>query len=143
VFPTTVLVGVDTSAAAARAVEVAAEICAATGSELHLLHVKIASGTLSSRPVSPTSQERLRDEGVATGAEIRRRVEERGVPVTATHVRAGSSIERALVHAQAELGAGLLVIGASTNASVGRRVLGSTPIDTVRRAAGSVLVVRP
>jgi nucleotide-binding universal stress UspA family protein len=143
VFPTRILVGVERSRASDLAVDVAAELSRATGSELHLVHVKIIAGTIASRPVSSASQERLTDEGEALLADVRRRIEEGGGEVAGTHVRGGTSIDRALVHAQEELGAGLLVVGASGTGAVAQRLAGGISTGTVRKAPGSVLVVRP
>jgi nucleotide-binding universal stress UspA family protein len=142
-FPTTVLVAVDGSPASERALDAAWEVCEATGSSLHLVHVKVSRGTITSRPTSPAGREALATEGEELVAAVRQRAEARGVVVTGTYVRGGDSVERALVHAQEELGAGLLVVGASGAGSLGKRLLGTVPTSTVSRASGSVLVVRP
>lgn len=142
-FPTKVLVGVDRSDGASRALDVGAAVAAATSSELHLVHVKVLSGLVGGRPVSPASQESMVEEGEALLGELRRRVEETGQAVAGTHVRGGTSIDEALARTQEELGAGLLVVGASRTGSIARRLVGSTSTDTARKAMGSVLVVRP
>lgn len=142
-FPTKVLVGVDRSSGAALALDVGVELATATSSELHLVHVKVLSGMMGGRPVSPATQGSMAEEGEALLAELRRRVEEAGGTVTGTHVRGGSSIDEALARAQEELGAGLLVVGASNTGHVAQRLVGSTSTGTARKAMGSVLVVRP
>jgi nucleotide-binding universal stress UspA family protein len=141
-FPTTIVVAVDRSAAARAALEAAAELSRATSSPLHLVHVATTSSTVLGRPVTPAQADAIESEGRALLAEANERVRALGGDVESESVRRAESVDRALVQVQDELGAGLLVIGATTGGTVARALLGSTPTTAVRRSPGSVLVVR-
>lgn len=141
-FAHRVLVGVDASVGSREAVDTAIELCRATGAELHLVHVKLTSAVLRGRPPGGPEGQRttMREEGEGL---LRRSREyaERQYPVTGTHLRFGQRVDRVLSHAQDELEAPVLVIGASHAGATGR-TLGRTVTGTVRRAPGSVLVAR-
>jgi nucleotide-binding universal stress UspA family protein len=144
-FPTRVLVGVDGSASARFAIDTANELCRATGSELHLLHVKTTSSTVRGRPVTPTQGDAMGAEAEQMLARAAQTVVDGGGSVTATHVRFGEHIHRTLVEAQAELDAGLLVIGSSHGGKVARSLFGGAGTaagTTAQRSRGSVLVAR-
>jgi nucleotide-binding universal stress UspA family protein len=141
-FPTRVLVGIDRSDAARAALEAAADLCRATTSELHLVHVKSTSSTVKGRPVTPEQGHRMEAEAASLLAEAADVAQARGTEVAATHVRFGERVERALTRAQRELDAGLLVVGSERSGSVARSLLGGGATGTVARSGGSVLVVR-
>jgi nucleotide-binding universal stress UspA family protein len=124
-FPTRVLVGVDTGAVSDHAVDAAWELCRATDSELHLAHVKLTARSMRGSPMGAGQQERLEDEGRAFLQHHVARVEQAGGRVAGTHVRFSRRIEDALVGLQAELGIGLLVLGAQTSGDLARRVIGA------------------
>jgi nucleotide-binding universal stress UspA family protein len=146
-FPTKVLVGVDGSTTSAYAVDVARELCAATGSELHLVHVKLTRSSLRGRTLNPPQREVMEDEAEALLERLRRRVEEHGGTVAGAHLRLGERVERELTRAQEELGASLLVISASHSGTLAQRLFkpddAQSAPSTVRTSPGSVLVVRP
>jgi nucleotide-binding universal stress UspA family protein len=141
-FPTRILVGVDPSASARFAIETATELSRATGSELHLVHVKTTSATVHGRPLTPAQGEVMDDEAAALLAQAAGAVVASGGAVAGQHVRFGEHVDRALVQAQGELDAGLLVIGSSRGGKVARSLLSGAATGTVRRSSGSVLVAR-
>jgi nucleotide-binding universal stress UspA family protein len=142
VFPTLIVVGVDDSPGSRRALAAAQEIASATGSELHLVHVKLTKSPLRPKPVNPPVTQAASEEGTALLERLEREAAQGGVSVAATHLRAGDRVDRVLVDTQRELGAGLLVVGASSSGRIGRAVLGSPVTAVTRHASGSVLVVR-
>ena len=145
-FPTPVLVGVDGDAASHHALVAAAELCRATGSSLHLVHVALSTGSIRGRPMTPAQRERTDEEGqqllgraVAASADL-------GVEVAGTHLRYAERLDAGFVEVQEELGAGLLVIGDGTTGTLASRLMqagsGTASAGTVRRSRASVLVVR-
>jgi nucleotide-binding universal stress UspA family protein len=141
-FPTPVIVGTDGTPASRHALEAAAEIAQATGSELHLLHVKVTSSTLRGRPMTPGQRESTEREGQELLEREAAAALELGVEVAGTHLRHGEKLERAMTTAAEELGAGLLVIGEGRAGRVAELLSSSYGTSTVRRSKGSVLVVR-
>jgi nucleotide-binding universal stress UspA family protein len=142
-FPTRVLVGVDGSASARFAIDAAVELCKATGSDLHLVHVKSTSSTVRGRPLTPGQGEGMDAEAQDLLERATDEVERQGGEVAGTHVEFAEHIDRALVRAQGELDAGLLVIGSSSGGRIARSLFGgSSASGTVRRSGGSVLVAR-
>lgn len=141
-FPTQVIVGIDGTPESHHALEAAVELCRATGSSLHLLHVELTSGTLRGRPMTPRQREvanrdsqQLLDREAAAVAEL-------GLEVAGTHLRYGEHLARAMAHAAEELDAGLLVIGESRSGHLPQSLTATFSTTTVRRSKGSVLVVR-
>jgi universal stress protein A len=144
-FPTRVLVGVDGSASARFAIDAASELCRATGSELHLIHVKSTSSTVRGRPVTPAQGEAMDAEAEAMLDRAAQMVVAQGGSVAGTHVRFGEHIHHTLVEAQGQLDAGLLVIGSSHGGKVARSLFGGAggaAGTTAQRSRGSVLVAR-
>lgn len=141
-FPTTVVVGIDGSSASRHALEVAVELVRATDSALHLLHVKVTSSTLRGRPMTPSQREETEGEGRELLDREAAAARELGAEVAGTHLRHGEQLERAMTQAAEELDAGLLVIGEGASGRLAGLVSASHGTGTVRRARGSVLVVR-
>lgn len=142
-FPTTVVAATDGSAAARHAVLTAAELCAATGSPLHLAHVKLTAGTLRGRPMTPRQRQRTGSEGGDLLDREAALVAEQGHEVAATHLRHGERAHLALAHLADELDAGLLVLGERGRGHLARQLSGVAPAtSTLRRTPVSVLVVR-
>lgn len=141
-FPTRILVGVTASEGSRQALAAADQIARASGSELHLVHVKVDDPKLRSRPTSPAGRATMSEEGQTLLDRIRSEAADAGMSVAGTHLRAGERVDRALMHAQEEMEAGLLVVGAGRTGSVGRRLAGTAAIRGGRTAPGSVLVVR-
>jgi nucleotide-binding universal stress UspA family protein len=141
-FPTPVIVGTDGTPESRHALEAAVEIARATGSPLHLLHVKLTSATLRGRPMTPAQRGGTEDEGERLLAREAEAAEALGIEVAGTHLRHGEHLERTLAAAAEELGAGLLVVGEGAAGRVAELLGSSYGTSTVRRARGSVLVVR-
>lgn len=145
-FPTPVLVGVDGDAASHHALLAAAELCRATGSPLHLVHVALTSGTLRGRPMTPAQREHADDESRRLLEREAGAAGEVGVEVDGTHLRYAERLDTGFVEVQEQLGAGLLVIGDGVTGTQASRLMqaggGAGPAGTVRRSGASVLVVR-
>jgi nucleotide-binding universal stress UspA family protein len=141
-FPTTVIVGTDGSAASRHALEAGVELARATGSDLHLLHVKVTSSTVRGRPMTPQQRETTEQEGEELLAREAAAAAALGCEVAGTHLRHGEKLERVMTEAAAELGAGLLVVGEGRAGRLDALLSSSFGTSTVRRSKGSVLVVR-
>ena len=137
-----VLAGVDTPADSRHLVRVAARLASLLDAELHLVHVHLTRSTVQGRPMTPAQRETQTKEGEQLLAELARDVADVGGEVAGQHVRFAEHIERELVRVQEKLAAGLLVVGASRDGGVARRLLGTPVSAAVRRSPGSVLVVR-
>lgn len=143
-FPTPVLVGVDETDESRHALLTAVELCLTTGSPLHVVHVKLTSGMIRGRPMAPQQKSLSDEEGRALLESARRAAADAGKEPEECHLRFAENAERALVLLQEELVAGLLVIGEGSRGSLARRLLyPGGGAAAVRRATGSVLVVRP
>jgi nucleotide-binding universal stress UspA family protein len=137
---TTVAVGTDGSATAAKAVEAAAEIAERFGAKLVLLSA--FEGT--DRPTDTGSGADEREWAFNNDARVRellgrseQEMRERGIDCTSLHDE-GDPAE-VLVRLGEECGADLLVIG---NRGMQRRVLGSVPNTVTHKAGCSVYVVK-
>jgi nucleotide-binding universal stress UspA family protein len=142
VFPAKILVAVDGTPKSQRAVEAAAELCRATGSELLLMHVKLLSPPIAGDTPSPALHERGEAEGRALLDEEVARAEQLGVPVRTALVRMGRTIEAEIVRVADEIGATLLVLGTKARRPSGRTVRAGVSLDIVRDAPCSVWFVR-
>ena len=135
-FPSKITCGVDGSEASIETASLAASIAAATGAELHLLHVV---------PVfRGRDSEWTLDEGEESPTELEpavRAATERGVqPV---RDMAMGRPEHALVAAAKRDRSDLLVVGHRDAGGVGRVLLGSVSEHCAEHAPCSVLVARP
>lgn len=142
-FTERILVAVDTPEGSRHVVRVAAELASALDADLHLIHVRSARSTVQGRPITPAQRETMEDAGGRLLEGLAAEAEAAGRPVVEQHLRIGERIHRELVDAQAELEAGLLVVGAGKGGTASR-LLSSAGGATgaVRRSPGSVLVVR-
>lgn len=86
-FPTTVIVGTDGTSASRHALEAAVELSSSTGSSLHLLHVRLTTGTLHGRPMTPGQRDASEAEGQALLAREAEAAAELGLRVAGTHLR--------------------------------------------------------
>jgi len=144
-FPTPVLVGVDDTPAGHHAVVAAAQLCAATGSHMHLVHVKLTSGTLRGRPMTPPQRERADAEAQELLDREAAQAADHNAEVVGAHIRYGERPEVVFTKLQQELEAGLLVIGARNRGTLARSLIAdeaASPSSTVGRARASVWVVR-
>lgn len=136
-----ILVAVETEHGSRHLVRVAAELAVSVDAELQLLHVRSVRSTLQGRPVTPAQREALAVEGRRVLDALAAVAAASGGTPAATHLRLAERIDDALARAQTDLGADLLIVGAGRGRTVGR-LLGGGAAGTVRRAPGSVLVVR-
>ena len=141
-FPTNVMHGTDGTPESRHALEAAVELSRSTASPLHLIHVKLTSGTLHGRPMTPVQREASEVEGHELLAREAAVAAELGVEVVGTHLRYGDHLARTMTEAAAELEAGLLVIGDSASGRLVQALTSNYSTSTVRRSKGSVLVVR-
>lgn len=143
-FPTPVIAGVDGTRVGRHALLTAVEICGATGSGLHLVHIKLTSGMIRGRPMTPAQRERADAEGREFLETERRAAAEAGLDSVQTHLRYAENIEHDLVKVQHELVAGLLIIGDNPGGTLAQRLfrIGSGE-SAVRRSTASVMVIRP
>ncbi|RKS09338.1 nucleotide-binding universal stress UspA family protein [Nocardiopsis sp. Huas11] len=140
-FPTTVLVADDGSPESDRAVDAAAQLVRATNSSLSLVHVRSLSPTVIGFPPTPAYTERLREEGLALVERRTADLSAAGVELEHAEVRLGKRIETTVTGTAAELGVGLLVVGARGGTPGQRYLLGDLSVHLVREARCSVLVV--
>jgi nucleotide-binding universal stress UspA family protein len=135
-FPSKIICGVDGSEGSAKTASFAAAIAAATGAQLHLLHVV---------PVfRGRDSEWTLDEGEESPPELEpavRAATERGVQ--AVRDMAMGRPEHALVAAAKRDGSDLLIVGHRDAGGVGRVLLGSVSEHAAEHAPCSVLVARP
>ncbi len=144
-FPTAIIVGVDGTPASRHALaRGGGAVPRPRDPPLHIAHVRLTSGTLHGRPMTPEQRERAESEGQQLLDQEREAADELGADVAGTHLRHGDRIDRAFADLQEELGAGLLVVGDSTSGSLVQRLTGEAQRSTgaVRRSRASVLVVR-
>ncbi len=143
-----ILVGVDFSPGSLGAALRAAEVAAAHGARLTLVH----AATVPERPEVPEAMQATADaylevlEQRLAGdrdrlAALREELAATGVVVS--HVLIDRFADDALVEAATELGADLLVTGSRERGALRRWLLGSVAEAVVRTAPCSVLVARP
>jgi nucleotide-binding universal stress UspA family protein len=142
-FPRSILLATDGSEEAELAVGVAVELANSSGSELHLVHVKLV-------PIPPPYPEVLdwREDLERAEREARelldeqvRKVEDAGGTVAGAHLREESPAEEIVALAK-ELGADLIVMGSRDRGRIRRALAGSVSDWVVRHAPCPVLVVR-
>jgi nucleotide-binding universal stress UspA family protein len=121
-FPTTILVGVDGTEPSSVALHAATELAAATGSTLHVAHVKLTRPPLRPQPTNPEQTARMQQEGTGLLERCEREVSDLGGRVERTHLRASGRVDRELLDLQADLGAGLLMVGTGGSGRTARRL---------------------
>jgi nucleotide-binding universal stress UspA family protein len=151
VFPMTIVVATDGSAEANVAVQTAAELVAKSGSELHIVHVRVLPFYLSSHAISHASKDLKKDlererkqlEKMAQELldEQARIIEDAGGSVAQAHLRFGKPDEEVTALAE-EISAGLIVMGSRGLGGTRRALMGSGSDSVVRHAHCSVLIVR-
>jgi nucleotide-binding universal stress UspA family protein len=141
-----VLVGVDFSEPSLEALRIAENIARASPrSELHLVYaMSLPAGPLDAPDLSAyreklfggqVSRGRERLDRLAAGATV-------GIDRVMGHVRVGTPAA-AILELAADVGAGLIVLGAPSHTGVARWVFGSTAEKVGRRAPCAVLIARP
>ena len=140
-FPTTFLVADDGSSESDMAFDTALALAHATGASLALVHVKSVAPSVVGTMLTPTHEQRLREQGQALIEQRVAQASARGLELGSTSVRLERRIEAAVRDVAVELGAGMLIVGAR-GASAGQRyILGDLSMRLVRDAPCSVLVV--
>jgi nucleotide-binding universal stress UspA family protein len=155
IFPTKILLAIDASEEAALAAQTAADIANKTGSELHVVHARLAlpwtTGYYSATE-SPTtsigSEEEARQRVLQWLDDQVERIEAQGGSVTQAYLRLGRPDEGAITVAEQivnlaeEIRAGLIVVGSRGLGGMRRALMGSVSDAVVRHAHCPVLVVR-
>jgi nucleotide-binding universal stress UspA family protein len=143
-FPARVLAAVHKSESASTALDAARQVCAATSSELWLVHVKLLSASIVGDPMGSTRYDDLEREGQTYLDELTASLAaDGGVPVTSSAVRLSRSVERSVAGFAEEIAAGLIVIGGTSRGAVQRTVAGDIAVSLVRSTPCSVMVVPP
>lgn len=152
-FPTRVLAAVDGSEAAEHAAREASKLCSRTGSELHVVHVTLASmaNVLAGAETVAwwyTDKERLAEIEERSEREGRLLLEEQveklsdsETPVARSHLKMGR-IDACIADLAEELDTGLIVVGSRGRGAFGRALMGSVSDSLIHHAHCSVLVVR-
>ena len=155
IFPTKILLATDASEEAALAAQTAADIANKTGSELHVVHARLAlpwtTGYYSATE-SPTtsigSEEEARQRVLQWLDDQVERIEAQGGSVTQSYLRLGRpdegviTVAEQIVNLAEEIRAGLIVVGSRGLGGIRRALMGSVSDSVVRHAHCPVLVVR-
>ena len=154
IFPTRILLATDGLEEATLAAETAIDLANKTGSELHVVHVRISLYS----PAFSKAYEGY-EEGVDVGAYLQdeseeltrrgqglldeqvRKIKAAGGNVAQAHLRVGRP-EAEITALAEEIGAGLIVVGSRDLGGIRRSLLGSVSDSVVRHAHCPVFVVR-
>ncbi len=143
--PRSILLATDGSEEAELAARVAVELAKSTGSELHLVHVKLP---LLTPPYPDVLDWRWREDLERAEREARelldeqvKKVEDAGGAVAGAHLREELPAEEIVALAE-ELGACLIVVGSRDRGRLRRALAGSVSDWVVRHAHCPVVVVR-
>ena len=155
IFPTKILLATDASGEAALAAQTAADIANKTGSDLHVVHARLAlpwtTGYYSateSRTTSIGSEEEARQRVLQWLDDQVERIEAQGGSVTQPYLRLGRpdegviTVAEQIVNLAEEIRAGLIVLGSRGLGGIRRALMGSVSDSVVRHAHCPVLVVR-
>ncbi|NLM30686.1 MAG: universal stress protein [Methanomicrobiales archaeon] len=137
-----ILVAIDGSKPADRALETAIEEARVWNAEVHVIYV-IESGLFSSLPMDNTLEiiySVLQKEGEEILESAREKADAAGVPVT-THLRQGHAGSR-IVSLAEDLGVDLIILGSHGKSGVDRLFLGSVTDYVVRNSSITTTVVR-
>jgi nucleotide-binding universal stress UspA family protein len=134
--PKTILTTTDFSDASRPGLLAAAQLAAATGAALHVVHAEepllTAAAQHSNVDITTPTREELQ-KFVAAALPAR-------APSPQLHVRSGSAVD-AILAAAAALGADMIVIASHGRTGVRRAVFGSVAEGVLRAAAAPVLVI--
>ena len=137
-----ILVAIDGSKPADRALETAIEEARVWNAEVHVIYV-IESGLFSSLPMDNTLEiiySVLQKEGEEILESAREKADAAGVPVT-THLRQGHAGSQ-IVSLAEDLGVDLIILGSHGKSGVDRLFLGSVTDYVVRNSSITTTVVR-
>jgi len=140
-YPAKILVASDGSDASAKALEHAAQLAAAVGTELHLVLVGLISPWTHPDAMSDNQLERIRKETRDRLSHERQKLEKMGVSEVHAHERLGK-VGTEIVRLSEEIDVGTIVIANRGMGSLKRMLLGSDAEDVVRHASCAVVVVR-
>lgn len=152
-FPTRVLAAVDGSEAAEHAAREASRLCFRTHSELHVVHVTLASmpNVLAGAEAVGwwyTDEEHLREIEERSEQEGRELLEQQiekvshsGVKVEQSHLKVGR-VDASIADLAEELEAGLLIVSSRGCGMFRRKLMGSVSDSLIHHAHCPVLVVR-
>jgi nucleotide-binding universal stress UspA family protein len=135
----TILVGYDDSAAAGRALQRAATLAKALGSQLVVTSVAPVTETTGGRSLGADPVEPAADH-LAELACARNQLEQMGV--AASYIEAVGHEGEALIAAANDRGADLIVVGSEHSSLVGRLLGHSVPDTVAHHAPCDVLIVR-
>jgi nucleotide-binding universal stress UspA family protein len=136
-WPTKIVVGTDGSEEAALALRAAADICAKTNAELHVIHAWHAPVLRSTgRPLSNAYEQEARD--LLTGQV--KRLEATGKTVAVAHLRRGSPVDE-IFELSEELDASLIVTGRRGMSQLESLMMGSVSDGLIHHASRPVLIV--
>ncbi len=143
-FPTRVLAAVDRSTSSRTALDAARAICAATGSELWLVHVRLLTGGVAGKPVGAGQYDKLEQEGRALLEELASELAADGGVIVAQHqVRLARSVPKSVASFAEEIEAGIIVVGGTHAGRMARTVGTDIAVGLVKGSPCSVLVVPP
>lgn len=140
-FPTTILVVTDGKDPARRALRMAGELAAATGSALQVAHIKLVARGIYPDFLSERQVARIESEARASLEDDLAFLRGRGVEAAGGAVRLGRLDARTLELAD-EVAAGLIVIPNRMGDAFERVLLGDETESVARHARCPVLVVR-
>ncbi|MCK8519584.1 universal stress protein [Methanoculleus sp. 7T] len=137
-----ILVAIDGSEPASRALDTAIEEAGVWNAEVHVIYV-VESGLFSSLPMDNTLEviySVLQKEGEEILGSAQKKAEAAGVPLT-THLRQGHAGSQIVALAE-ELGVDLILLGSYGKSGVDRLLLGSVTDYVVRNSPITTTVVR-
>lgn len=117
--------------------DAAAELAQQTGAQVFVVSVD----GLDVEALSPTPRSEFREAAERAVQGFLERLREAGVEAEGD-VRPGLATRGILLFAE-EMDADVILVGGSTKGRVARRVLGSVPVDLIKRARRPVLVISP
>ncbi|MGF1473636.1 MAG: universal stress protein [Rubrobacteraceae bacterium] len=142
IFPTKILSAVDASEDSILALRSAVDLANNNDSELHVLHVGLASFWTTPDAMHPEEAERLEESSRQTLDEQVEKVEGASEAVAEKHLKMGEKVDEQIVNLADEIGAGLILVGSRGKNTMERLLLGSVAESVVRHAHCPVLVVR-
>lgn len=142
IFPTKILVAVDGSEDSVLALRSAVDLADSNDSELHVLHVGLASYWVTPDAMHPEEAERLEESARQVLDEQIEKVEGAEEAVAERHLEMGTKVDEQIVKLADEIGAGLIVVGSRGKNTMERLLLGSEAESVVRHAHCPVLVIR-
>lgn len=141
-FPTKILLATDGSESAAPATRAAADLSAATGSEIELVYVgkDISTPAAYNDPSSKDTEAARKARELLDG--VAKEIEEDGGKVVESHVVPGKKPAEEIVKLTREQDVGLVVVGSRGLGRLQYALQGSVSSTVVREADCPVLVVR-